>query len=103
MTPRELFLELQKFDTPTIANAVEIAQGKRSINGFTRQTLIAASPKLPSIVGYARTARIRCSTPYDPAQRRKNQVAYYEHVAQGERPTIAVDQDIDEQPGIGAF
>ena len=103
MTPRELFLELQKFDTPTIANAVEIAQGKRSITGFTRRTLIAASPKLPPIVGYAKTARIRCSTPYDPAQRRKNQLAYYEHVAQGERPTIAVVQDIDDQCGIGAF
>ena len=47
MNPRELFLELQKVDTPTIANALEIAQGRRSISGFTRQTLIAASPKLP--------------------------------------------------------
>jgi regulator of RNase E activity RraA len=103
MTPRELFLELQKFDTPTIANALEIAQGRRSITGFTRQTLIAASPKLPPIVGYAKTVRIRCSTPYDPAQRRMNQLAYYEHVARPEQPTIAVVQDIDEQCGVGAF
>ena len=103
MTPRELFLELQKFDTPTIANALEIAQGRRSISGFTRQTLIAASPRLPPIVGYAKTARIRCSTPYDPAQRRKNRLAYYEHVAKPEQPTIAVVQDIDEQCGVGAF
>jgi regulator of RNase E activity RraA len=103
MTPRELFMELQKFDTPTIANALEIAQGKRSISGFTRHTLIAASPKLPPIVGYAKTVRIRCSTPYDAAQRRKNQLAYYEYLAQPEQPTIAVVQDIDEQCGVGAF
>jgi len=103
MNPRELFLELQKFDTPTIANALEIAQGRRSITGFTRQTLIAASPKLPPIVGYARTVRIRCSTPYDPAERRRNQLAYYEHVARPEQPSIAIVQDIDEQCGVGAF
>jgi regulator of RNase E activity RraA len=103
MNPQELFVELRKFDTPTIANALEIAQGRRSIGGFTRQTLIAASPKLPPIVGYAKTVRIRCSTPYDPAVRRRNQLAYYEYLAQAPQPTLAIVQDIDEQPGIGAF
>lgn len=103
MTPRELFRELQKFDTPTIANALEVAQGSRFIGGFTQHTLIAAAPKLPPIVGYARTARIRCSTPYDPAARRKTRLAYYEHLAQPDQPTIAVVQDIDEQCGLGAF
>jgi regulator of RNase E activity RraA len=103
MDIKDLFAQLRQFDTPTIANALEIAQGKRSITGFTRQTYITAFPKLPAIVGFARTAAIRCSTPYDPAVRRKNQVAYYEYVAQGEQPTIAVIQDIDEQPGVGAF
>jgi regulator of RNase E activity RraA len=103
MNPQELFVELRKFDTPTIANALEIAQGRRSIGGFTRQTLIAASPKLPPIVGYAKTVRIRCSTPYDPAVRRRNQLAYYEYLAQAPQPTVAIVQDIDEQPGIGAF
>jgi regulator of RNase E activity RraA len=103
MDTRSVFAHLRQFDTPTIANALEIAQGKRSITGFTRQTYLTAFPKLPAIVGFARTAAIRCSTPYDPAVRRKNQVAYYEHVAQGEQPTIAVIQDIDSQPGLGAF
>lgn len=103
MDTQSVFAYLRLFDTPTIANALEIAQGKRSITGFTRQTYLTAFPKLPAIVGYARTAAIRCSTPYDPAVRRKNQVAYYEHVAQGNQPTIAVIQDIDSQPGLGAF
>ena len=103
MNPNTLFEHLRKFDTPTIANALEIVQEKRSTHGFTRQTYLCAFPKLPAIVGFARTATIRCSTPYDPAVRRKNQVAYYEHVAQGDQPTIAVIQDIDSQPGLGAF
>jgi regulator of RNase E activity RraA len=103
MDTHSLFSHLRKFDTPTIANALEIAQGKRSTSGFTRKTYLAAFPKLPAIVGFARTATIRCSTPYDPAARRKNQIAYYNYVAQGEQPTIAVIQDVDSQPGLGAF
>jgi regulator of RNase E activity RraA len=98
-----LFEQLRRFDTPTIANALEIARGQRIITGFTRQTLIAAFPNLPPIVGFARTATIRSSTPYDPALRRKNQLAYYEYLAQPQQPTVAVVQDVDSQPGLGAF
>ena len=103
MDTQSVFSHLRQFDTPTIANALEIAHGKRSTSGFTRHPFLAAFPKLPAIVGYARTATIRCSTPYDPAVRRKNQIAYYEHVARGEQPAIAVIQDIDPLPGLGAF
>ena len=103
MDAQELFSHLRGFDTPTISNALEIARGSREFSGFTQHTLIAASPGLPAIVGFARTAKIRCSTPYDPAQRRRNQVGYYEHVAHPEQPSIAVVQDIDERPGLGAF
>jgi regulator of RNase E activity RraA len=98
-----LFEHLRRFDSPTIANALEVARGQRTITGFTRRTLIAAFPQLPPIVGFARTVTIRSSTPYDPAVRRKNQLAYYEHLAQAPQPTVSVVQDIDSQPGLGAF
>lgn len=103
MDAMALFEHLRQFDTPTICNALEIAGGQRTVSGFTRQTLIASSPKLPPIVGFARTATIRCSTPYDPAQRRQKQLAYYTYVAQAPHPTVAVIQDIDSRPGLGAF
>ncbi len=103
MHSEEIFAHLRQFDTPTISNALEIARGSREITGFTQRTLIAASSRLPAIVGFARTARIRCSTPFDPAQRRQNQIRYYEYIARPERPCIAVIEDIDEQPGLGAF
>ena len=60
---QELFLHLREFDTPTICNALEIASGSRELSSFTQQTLIAASSHLPAIVGFARTARIRCWPP----------------------------------------
>lgn len=99
----ELFEHLRNFDTPTIANALEIAAGTRSAEGFTRRTLIAANPKLKPIVGYARTAMIRSAAPFDPRERREKLLAYYENIARAPQPTIAVIQDIDHQPGIGAF
>jgi regulator of RNase E activity RraA len=103
MDAMALFEHLRQFDTPTICNALEIASGQRTLSGFTRQTLIASSPKLPPIVGFARTSTIRCSTPYDPAQRRQKQLTYYDYLAQSPHPTVAVVQDIDSRPGIGAF
>ena len=103
MDLQELFTHLREFDTPTICNALEIASGSRELSRFTQQTLIAASSHLPAIVGFARTAKIRCSTPYDPAQRKQNRVNYYEYIAGGKQPSIAVIEDIDELPGVGAF
>ena len=99
----EIFAHLRQFDTPTISNALEIATGSRDATSFTQRTLIAASSRLPAIVGFARTAQIRCSTPYDAAQRRRNQISYYEYIARPQQPCIAVIEDIDEHPSLGAF
>ncbi len=103
MKAQELFTHLREFDTPTICNALEIASGKREMSGFTQQTFIAASPNLPAIIGFARTATIRCSTPYDADQRRSTQLSYYEYVSQAPQPSIAIIQDVDERTGLGAF
>lgn len=98
-----LFESLKKFDSPTIANALEIVFGGRQTTGFTTQTPLVANEKLPPMVGYARTAMIRSSTPFDAKTARKNLLAYYEYVAQPPQPTIAVIQDVDSRPGLGAF
>jgi regulator of RNase E activity RraA len=103
MVSSALFDELKKFDTPTICNALELVRGKRFASGFTRQRLLAASPKLPPLVGFARTARLKSSAPFDPAVRTANLMGYYEYLAQPPRPSIAVIEDIDEHPGLGAF
>jgi len=103
MDPSALFDHLRKFDTPTICNALEIVRGERFTTGFTRQRLLAAFPTLPPIVGYARTARLRCSVPFDAATRKRNLLGYYEYVARPLRPSIAVIEDIDSLPGLGAF
>jgi regulator of RNase E activity RraA len=103
MDTAKIFEHLRRFDTPTICNALEIARGGRFVTGFTRERLFPSNAKLPAIIGFARTATIRCSTPFDPAARRERLLAYYEYVSKPAQPTIAIIQDIDSQPGLGAF
>lgn len=39
---------VRRVDTPTICNAIEVAQGKRGFDRFTRGTVFAADPLLPA-------------------------------------------------------
>ncbi len=95
---------LREFDTPTICNAIEIIVPERRVEGFTTKPFICHDPSLPPMVGYARTAKIRATTPSgrnkvdDMAMR----VDYFKHIAEGPAPTVTVIEDIDEQVGFGA-
>lgn len=96
---------LQQVDTPTVCNAIEVAQGKRGFNAFTRGTMQASDTQAPAIVGYARTAKISAQRPSDDPvdvvkARRK---AYYQHMSNGEQPSIAVVEDVDFPDCVGAF
>lgn len=96
---------LTKWDTPTICNALELVCPDRRGYGFTTKHLVSLDPNLPAVCGFARTATIRAASPSgesDAAMARKRS-AYYEYVASASGPTIAVIQDIDPEPGIGAF
>jgi regulator of RNase E activity RraA len=101
----DLLESLRAFDTPTVCNALEIVDPGRRATGFTSSPFVCAFPSLKPIVGEARTATIRArSRPAaSPAELRALRLAYYEHVAAGPVPTIAVIEDLDPQPGFGAF
>jgi regulator of RNase E activity RraA len=46
---------------------------------------------------------VRCSVPFDPVGRKERLLGYYDYLAQGARPTVSLVQDVDSQPGLGAF
>jgi regulator of RNase E activity RraA len=97
---------LRALDTPTVCNALELVAPERRALGFTVDHLYCARPELPPMVGFARTATIRASQPGDAAgpEMRKKRLAYYQYVAAGPAPAIAVIQDIDgPRRGFGAF
>ena len=96
---------LRKFDTPTICNAIEVAQGKRGFNNFTRGTMISSSPKNPPIVGFARTAKIAALEPSnEPVDIiKKRRMDYYEYMSNSRLPSLAVIEDMDFPDCIGAY
>lgn len=95
---------LRRVDTPTVCNAIEVAQGKRGFNDFTRGTMLASASDL-AMVGYARTARIQAVNPPSeaPDMIRARRMGYYEYMAAGPRPAIAIVQDMDVPNAIGAY
>ena len=96
---------LRRNDTPTVCNALEHVMGGRTAEGFTKSPTVCADPGLPAIVGFARTARIRASSPAQrpTAEVRALRMAYYEYVASGEAPNVVVIEDTDWPHCIGGF
>ena len=100
---QNLLENLRKYDTPTIVNSLELLDSKFRTSGFTKEQLFCTDTSLPPIIGYARTATIKASNEIDPQIKRDRSLAYYEYVSSGTGPWISVIQDIDENPGFGAF
>lgn len=104
MTPELLDL-LRKVDTPTVCNAIEVAQGKRGFNAFTRGTMLCSDPDGGAVVGYACTAKIAAVNPPTEAPEviKERRMNYYRHMAEGPRPALAVVEDLDYPDAIGAY
>ena len=103
MTP-SLHALLQQVDTPTICNAIEVAQGKRGFNAFTRGTMLINEAS-GVIVGYASTAKIAALAPPTEAPDviRDRRMAYYKQMAEAPQPSVCVIEDEDVPNAIGAF
>ena len=104
MLDAAIIATLQKFDTPTICNALELVVPERRAEGFTTQPFVCHDPSLAPMVGYARTAKVRATV---PSGRSKEddlavRVGYFEHIAEPPGPTVTVIEDIDDPVGFGA-
>ena len=95
--PTSLLERLRSVDTPTVCNAIEVAQGKRGFDRFTRGTMFHCRPGMPAMVGRARTARIAGLAPPTeaPAAIKARRLEYYRAMARGPGPTVAVVEDLD--------
>ncbi len=104
MDPSLLTL-LQEVDTPTVCNAIEVAQGTRGFSNFTRGTMLASDPDAAAMVGFAKTAKIAAlAPPEEPADVIKaRRMAYYRHMSEPPRPAVAVIEDVDFPDCIGAY
>ena len=102
--PGDLLTLLQQVDTPTVCNAIEVAQGKRGFDAYTKGTMQRSAPG-QSMVGFARTAKIACREPpiEDPDVIRARRLDYFRNMAEGPRPAIAVLEDMDYPDCVSAW
>ena len=100
----ELLDILSRVDTPTVCNAIEVVQGKRGFDRFTRGTMICTEPGR-AVVGYAATAQIAALAPptEPPDVIRARRMAYYKAMHDAPKPSVAVIEDLDFPNCIGAY
>ncbi len=93
----DLLTLLRSVDTPTVCNAIEVCQGKRGFDRFTRGTMQHSKPGDPAIVGFARTAKIAgLAPPAEPAEViRARRMDYFRSMAAGGGQAAAVIEDLD--------
>lgn len=101
----DLLVLLRSVDTPTVCNAIEVVQGKRGFNAFTRGTMLCSAPEDPAVVGYAVTAKIAAVNPPTEAPDvvRANRMDYYRAMAEAPQPSVAAIEDTDFPDCIGAY
>jgi regulator of RNase E activity RraA len=92
---------LAEWDTPTICNGLELVVPERRAYGYTHEPMVCLYPKAKPMVGLARVGMIRATEP--PRGKVVDRADWYDYVAAGDLPTIAVIQDIDGRVGYGAY
>ncbi len=102
LTPEQLEA-LRRLDACTLANAIETFDVRLRNEGFTDGGLRCLFPRLPPIVGYAATIKIRGSAPPTAASLYPQRTDWWGYVQSLPAPHIIVAQDIASHPGLGAL
>lgn len=93
---------LRQFDTCMIANAIEQFNVRLRNTGFTDGRVRCMFPDAPPMVGYAVTGRLRSGAP-PIAGVFRDRGDLWARILEMQAPRILVLEDVDEQPGRGAF
>ena len=94
---------LAQFDTPTIANTIEVFNVRPRTAGYMDARIRACFPELPPIVGYASTATMRCAQPKAEGDVYGTLDAQVARFAELRGPAIVVYQDLDDPPVAATF
>lgn len=92
--------ELRGFNTPTISNAIELFGVRPRHVGFLPHRIRSLTPELGVMVGYAVTSQTRALPPEGVEPDLLGD--YFRYVASIPGPKVAVGQDLDDPPGLGA-
>jgi len=99
----DVFDKLREFDTCTASNTIERFTVRLRNEGFVHGTARCLFPHFPPMLGYAVPARIRSSSAPMTGHCYYDRMDWWEYFSRIPAPRVMVLQDVDHQPGIGAF
>ncbi|MBI3415351.1 MAG: RraA family protein [Verrucomicrobia bacterium] len=99
----EQFEALRQMDTCTVANAIETFNFRLRNEGFTDARIRCLFPRLPALLGYAVTVRIRCSSPPPDGHHYLDRTDWWDFIQSIPAPRVVVIEDVDDAPGTGSL
>lgn len=93
---------LKRWDSPTIANALERAKFRPNTEGFMGPAVRCIFPELPVMMGYAVTATIKASEP-SKSGGYVDRLEYYDYIQSFPAPRVMVIHDEDAPHPVGSY
>jgi regulator of RNase E activity RraA len=94
---------LARLDACTLANAIETFQHRLRNEGFIDPSIHCLLPKLPPMVGYAATVKIRGSAPPTAAASYRDRTDWWDYILSLPSPRVVVIQDDSTRRGLGSL
>jgi 4-hydroxy-4-methyl-2-oxoglutarate aldolase len=96
--------QLRRFDTPTVSNAIELFKVRPRHLGYLPHAIRCLLPNQGVMLGYAVTAQTRALPANEGELARGEDILadYFRYVAAMPGPKVAVGEDLDITPGVGA-
>lgn len=94
---------LRRLDTCTVSNAIETFGVRLRNTGFADSSIRCIFEDFSPMVGYAATARLRTEEPPVAGRMYHYRADWWKSILQVPAPRIAVIEDMDKPPGVGAF
>lgn len=94
---------LRALNGTDLANAIECFDRRLRNEGFADASIRCLLADSRPSIGYAVTARIRCSSPPPVGHRYHDRTDWWNYIVTVPTPRFVVVQDIDDRPGFGAF
>jgi len=102
LTPEQLE-SLRRLDGCTLANAIETFGVRLHNEGYTDASVRCCFPRLPPMLGYAATVKIRGSEPPTADRLYPDRTDWWDYIESVPAPRVVVLQDIATRPGTGAL
>jgi 4-hydroxy-4-methyl-2-oxoglutarate aldolase len=95
--------QLHGIDTCTVSNVIETFGVRVRDEGFADSSVRSIFPHFPPMVGYAVTGTIRTAVTPTVVHGYYDRTDWWNHLLTVPEPRVIVVQDIDKEPGLGAF